>query len=319
MSLLSLKKTQGDDLVPILQTLPSCEDLDQFHQAFKSAVHPIVPICHLPSLERTLSTFWNNKVAGTSGDSLALILAVTYCGLVCINDKRYEDLATSIYNSYERLLVLLSFPSDVSKATIALLQSYLLMNTCRASQIEPLSSFGFLAPSVRIAQALKLNIERNSLLPIDREIQRRIWWHLIYMDVEAALASGLPTLIHEDDYTTLIPSELDETAIDENEFSSLPIAASYRKSSMMHALHGRWQWAVHIRTWRRKMRVTDLDFDKLEYIINDLSSEIPIGTNNEWPRSYLRLHSDRAICSAARFYLDGVSVGRIDCENRILR
>ena len=59
-----------------------------------------------------------------------------------------------------------------------------------------------------------MHLDKKTRNTIDLEIQRRLWWHLIYLDAEAALLTGLPILIHEDDYTTCMPSEADDSSID---------------------------------------------------------------------------------------------------------
>lgn len=316
MSRLNLGKLPGDDLLPILQSLPNREDCNRLYQAFKVRVHPIMPIFHLPSLEETMTEFWSDTTMTTSADTLTLILSVAYCGLVSINDKRYVNLTRSIFNSYERLLHLLSFPNDISKATVPLLQSYLIVNTCRASQVEPLSSFGFLSSAVRVAQALKFNLERKSLSTIEKEVQRRIWWHLVYMDVEAALVSGLPNLIHEDDYTTYMPCQLDDASITDTPdpvADALPVT-----SPMMIAMHGRWHWALQMRTWRKRDPTLE-EFQKFEKTVNNLLSKPAPVENDGWPHTYLRLHLSRAVCSAARGFLGGQLVNRINCEHKVLR
>jgi len=316
MSRLHLETLPGDDLLPILKSLPSPEDCNRLYQAFMSRVHPVVPICHLPSLEHTMTKFWSDATITTSADTLALILSVAYCGLVGTNDERSADFTRIIYNSYKQLLHILSFPDDISKATVPLLQSYLIVNTCRASQIEPLSSFGFLSSAVRVAQALKLNLERKSLSTVDKEVQRRIWWHLIYMDVEAALVSGLPNLIHEDDYTTLMPCQLDDASIADAQnlvADALPVT-----SPMMLAMHGRWHWALQMRIWRKR-KPTREESHKFEETVKDLLlKEAPVD-NDEWSHLYLQLHLSRAICSAARGFLAGQSVSRINCDHKVLR
>lgn len=316
MSRLNLADVPGDDLLLVLQSLPSREDYDRLYQAFKYRVHPLVPICHLPSLEQDILNFWNRGTMTASGDTLAIILSVTYCGLISINAEQHAHQARSIFDSYERLLRILSFPHDISKATVPLLQSYLLVNSCRASQIEPVSSFGFLSPAVRVAQALNLNLERQSLSSVVKEVQRRIWWHLIYMDVEAAIHSGLPNLIHDEDYTTLMPSQLDDFSI--TDAQSLAFEAVPVTSPMMLAVLGRWHWALQMRAWRKRRPINE-EFEEFERKTRVLLSQIAPGGDNEWSRAYLQLHLPRTICSAARGFLKEDSVATIKCDHMVLR
>lgn len=174
MSRLNLGDLSNDDLIPIYACLPTFEQCSRIFQAFKTSVHPIVPICHLPSLERILIQFWTDYTFDTSGDTLALLLSIIYTGSISSSDEQDATLAVSVYRSYEQLLHKMAFPTNMSKATIPLLQSFMLVHTCRASQVEVLSSFGFLSPAVRAAQSLKLHIERSSIQEIDCQIRRRI-------------------------------------------------------------------------------------------------------------------------------------------------
>ena len=152
MSELSLRTGPSQDLVDIMQSLPPHEDCWQLYQAFKFRVHPVVPILHLPTLERLIRDFWVDFPFSMHGDTLALLLAVTYCGLVSLVDEQYLNLSVSLYSSYERLVRSQDFPADITKSTLPRLQSYVLINTCRASQTEPLASLGFLPSAVRVAQ-----------------------------------------------------------------------------------------------------------------------------------------------------------------------
>ena len=315
MSQLSLSANANHELIDIMQSLPPHEDCWRLYQAFKVRVHPVVPIIHLPSLESLILEFWNDFPFAMHGDTLALLLAVTYCGLISLADDRYFDLSDSLYSSYEKLIQSYDFPSDFSKSTLPRLQSYVLISTCRASQTEPIASFGFLPSTIRIAQALKLHIESKSDNIIDLEIRRRLWWHLIYLDVEASLLSGLPNLIHSDDYTTEMPSELRDDVIGESSMHS----KDSTKSPMMSAMKSRYLWALQMRRWR-KIPPTDDELQRFEKTINDLRLGIPDTKQNDGPRAYVSLQIDRAICSSPRQMLQGgKAIGNISCDHHLIK
>ena len=316
MSQLTLGDLANEDVIPIFACLPAYEQCSQLFQTFKSRVHPVVPVCHLPSLENTLVRFWTDVTFTTTGDSLALLLSVVYAGSISSASKQNADLAVSIYTSYNLLLQKLAFPNDMAKATIPLLQSYLIVHSCRASQIEPLSSFGFLSPAVRVAQSLKLHLESRRMGNIDRQVKSRIWWHLIYLDVETSLISGLPVLIHEDDYTTKMPAKLDDVYIRDGMVDKTSENLAF--SSMMIAMHGRWHWALQMRIWRRR-KPTTAEFSAFKQTMADLSLECAESQEDPWAKSYLHLHNERAISSAARSFMDGKLVSEIFCDHEVLR
>lgn len=313
MSQLHLGSNVSQDLIDIMQSLPPHDDCWRLFQAFKFRVHPVVPILHLPTLERMILDFWKGFPFAMHGDTIALLLAVTYCGLVSLADERYFDLSKALYSSFERLMKAYDFPADFTKSTLPLLQSYVLVNTCRASQTEPIVSFGSLPSTVRVAQALKLHVERKSDGAINSELHRRLWWHLIYLDVEASLFSGLPNLIHEDDYTTKMPSEPYDEAI----CGVLNSAIREAKSPMMIAVTSRWHWARYMRKWRKRP-ANDMEFGLFEETINDLLSNIPDTQENRGPRAYVSLQLDRAICYKPQHFIREKSIKYIKCGDKVL-
>lgn len=313
MSQLSMGTNVSQDLIDIMQSLPPHDDCWRLYQAFKFRVHPVVPILHLPTLERMILEFWKDFPFSMHDDTIALLLAVTYCGLISLADERHFDLSKALYSSYERLMRSYEFPADFTKSTLPRLQSYVLVNTCRASQAEPIASFGFLPSTVRVAQALKLHVEGKSGSAITFELHRRLWWHLIYLDVEASLLSGLPNLIHKDDYTTKMPSEMYDEAIG----GVLDSAIREPKAPMMIAMKSRWYWALYMRKWR-KTPVNDTEFRLFEETINDLLSTIPDTQENRGPRTYVDLQLDRAICYKPQQFIREKSIKYVKCHHRVL-
>lgn len=316
MSQLNFGDLAAEDLLQVLANLPTYEHCNHLYEVFEACVHPVVPICHLPSLKRTLTGFWGNYTITASGDALALLLSVVYAGLISSSEERDIQVAMSVYKSYESLLHKLDFPHDVSKATVSLLQSYLLVNTCRASQVEFLRSFTFLPLAVRVAQFLKLHMESKSNGGVDAEVRRRIWWHLLYLDTEAALVSGLPILIHEDDYSTQMPCRLDDDSIVDK--LGMVACQFQAHSPMMISMRGRWQWVLRMRAWRRQ-KPNSGELSEFKQQITHLSGELDGTKADPWAASYLRLQYDRAIVSVARGFMNGKSITGVDCDHEVLR
>ncbi|KAL8827825.1 MAG: hypothetical protein Q9191_002946 [Dirinaria sp. TL-2023a] len=315
MSQLNLGDLASEDLFQILASLPTYEHCNHLYERFEACVHPVVPICHLPSLKRTLTGFWGEYTVTGSGDALSLLLSVVYAGLTSSSEERDIRVATSVYRSYEILLHKLDFPHDVTKSTVSLLQSYLIVNTCRASQIDFLRSFGFLPLAVRVAQSLKLHTESKASGGVDAEVRRRIWWHLLYLDTEAALVSGLPILIHEDDYTTQMPCRLnDDSIVDRFGMVTRQFQAH---SPMMISMRGRWHWVLRMRAWRRQ-KPTSGELSEFEQQITHLSAELDSTEADPWAAAYLRLQYDRGIVSVAQGFMNGKSITGVDCDHEVL-
>lgn len=74
----------------------------------------------------------------------------------------------------------------------------------------------FIGLSFRVAQMLRLNEDPShfkSLDPISAEVRRRIWWHVVHLDVSIAVASGLPPIIDLHCWNVQKPSELKDEYI----------------------------------------------------------------------------------------------------------
>ena len=53
----------------------------------------------------------------------------------------------------------------------------------------------------------------NSLDPVGAEVRRRLWWHVVHLDVSIAVASGLPPIIDLHCWDVQKPSELKDEYI----------------------------------------------------------------------------------------------------------
>ena len=179
-------------------------------------------------------------------------------------------------------------------ASIQLLQGYIIMNTYKASLLAPFAAFGFLPQVIRFAQSLRLHVEKKTGDIYEREVRRRIWWHLLFLDVESTVATGLPPIIHRGGYTTQLPSLLQDSEIQVTVDSSLAI---YYNSPMMIAMQGHYQWAQRMQTWFEKLPSKD-EVSHFKAAMENLISLIPERSSPEgdWARTYLKLQIDRAYC-----------------------
>jgi hypothetical protein len=259
-------------------------------------IQPIIPICHIPTLRREYEHFWANISPNYPLESCALLLAVLYTGAA--NSTSVEnDNCRTLLRLYEQIFSTIDFsayPARVNTASIQLLQGYIILNTFKASYLSPFSAYGFLPQTIRFAQTLRLHVDRKTGDDIELEVRRRIWWYLLFLDIESTVATGLPPIIHRSGYTTQLPSLLDDYAIPAS-LSSVPQPDTL--SPMMIAMHGHYEWARRIQSWSESLPSQDevLHFktliDSLIQLIVDIKT--PEG---EWARSSLKMQVDRAYC-----------------------
>ena len=250
-------------------------------------------------------------------DELALVLAVVYASLMCSSDSpELIVIAGHVLAAYERLIAVFDFPNDPSTTTIMLLQAHLMVTTVQTSKKELLSAHEQLPQLVRAAQFLCLHSLDDSSPDLDTEIMRWMWWHLIYLDVEAAIMTGLPTFIHHDSYSTTLPTE---TSIDPlSGISELVPGISISLSAMRSALIARLRWVARMQAWLKE-RPTLAEMDDLRKEMSEVVLSIPSTNATAWPRTYCSLLADRAICVLSQDLKkrNGVISGR--CEETTIR
>ncbi|KAL1969095.1 hypothetical protein VTN77DRAFT_349 [Rasamsonia byssochlamydoides] len=169
------------------------------------------------------------------------------------------------------------------------------MNTFRISQLASFSAYGFLPLAIRFAQSLRLHADQGIGNPIDLEVQRRLWWHLLFLDVESTIASGLHFIIRPDGYTTRLPSVISDAPSLEDSESLGHSGISPNMSPMMVAMQGHWLWATRMQTWFERMPHRD-EVTHFSHLIEQLMESIRDCEENEWPLTYLKLQIDRAYC-----------------------
>ncbi|KAK6524912.1 hypothetical protein TWF281_011806 [Arthrobotrys megalospora] len=223
---------QARQMAWFLRYLPLEHQSHALYKAFLSGVHPVVPLLHTPSFNRDYINFWKIKEHETTDDIhfsptfLPLLFAVLFTGALSISKRKFEEAFPDKEHSRNVItghlnraalgaLAITAFPRG---PTLSSLIAYLLIHTCRIREEEPLTSYSFVGVAMRAAQSAGLHREPSSfrgLNEVEREVRRRIWWHIIYLDVQAAIATGLPPLGGSDEsaFDTQMVSELKDEYI----------------------------------------------------------------------------------------------------------
>lgn len=276
--------------------MPSRETCQPFLENFIHSIHPIVPLCHTPTLRQLCEDFWATFSPSYSVEALALILSVLYTGAANSTVIDVQSCST-LLKFFDKTFGTIDFAGYHARnieASLQILQSYIIMNTFKSSHLAPYSAFGFLPETIRFAQSLRLHVEKTTGDPMDRETRRRIWWHLLFLDVESTIATGLPPIIHRSGYTTQLPSLLPDDTIPALIDS---LQTSRQISPIMIAIQGHCQWANRMQIWFEALPSPDevskfkAKIHNLLYLISD-----PDEPDNEWARMYLKMQIDRAYC-----------------------
>lgn len=309
--------------------LPSAELCETFFRNFLRTVHPIVPVCHAPTLEREYIKFWASLSSHTSAETLLLMLAILYTGShnVSGTEENSSAVLLQLYNEAQAQFNLTSYYIRDQHSALQLLQAHLIMKTYRANQLAPFAAFGFLPQAIRFGQMLKLHVEPRTIREEklsteadlgheDTEARRRTWYHLIFLDVESVIANGLPPIIRSDGYTTNLPFMFHDSKFAANSYEN----RSEDIDPMMVAMQGHYQWARHMQKWF-EILPTHTEVACFKTSIEQLLLLIPENclTENSWASTYLKIQIDRAYCMLGlRFWqLDRFSGTR--CQSEIVR
>ena len=198
-------------LPKLLEDLPSRHTSDQLYQSFVVSIHAILPLLYLHSFDEEYHRFWDwiengNRKGPPTGilaenpSFLPLLFAVLFGGSVsCPNEvlqSEFHHMPRSAVTSRlcevaMRTQSLVAFPRN---PTIYSLMSFLIVQNLLVREEEPLASCSYISVALRVAQAMGLHRDGSSfgLAPIEIEIRRRIWWHIIHTDVMTSIPSALP-------------------------------------------------------------------------------------------------------------------------------
>ncbi|KAJ5490653.1 hypothetical protein N7453_011478 [Penicillium expansum] len=194
----------------LLRSLPTKPVSDALLGTFFLAVWPLVPLLHPPSLQADYDEFWdwcrNSESAIPSAKLrddptfICLLFAVLYCGASAapaatwtypnLPGLQKETTATHLKSAYTTSL---SLCQHLEHPTLNTLVSTLLTTPFLDRPFEPMCSLVHVSTTVRIAQTMGLHREGiwSALSDVDKEIRRRIWWHIVWLDVQSSISTGL--------------------------------------------------------------------------------------------------------------------------------
>lgn len=228
-----IEKKNPCEVIPLLLTQllpkPQC---DALYKSFLFGVHPVVPLIHPPTFAKEYNAFWswfpenirdmpNAELLDNQG-LLPLLMSVLYAGSISMSSQAIteltgqtkEKITSTFYSATMNSLAATAFPRS---PTLSSLIAFLIVQTCLIREEEPLTSCSFVGMAMRVAQSMGLHRDGSlfGLNEVECEIRRRVWWHIVYLDVQGAIATGLPPLggSGEDLYDTKMVSELKDEFI----------------------------------------------------------------------------------------------------------
>ena len=204
-----LHHIDGPGLAALLATMPNKEICDFLLRSFLISVQPVHTLIHLPTFRTDYNNFWqwchnsdislpDNKLLGDP-TFLCLLFSILYCGATVSTPEIWttdelqglqktrivEDLRKT-YSASLKMCQHLRYP------TLSTLTSSLLAHSCTKPNTTYLEDIGFVNMIVRVAQSMGLHSDGScfGLDALNCEVRRRIWWHVVWLDVQTTALHG---------------------------------------------------------------------------------------------------------------------------------
>lgn len=196
-------------LLKLLPTRPVC---DVLLRSFLVGIRPIHPLIHVPTFRKNYDGFWHwcrNKTTLLPDEKLledptffALLFAVLYCGAIAappslwsataLQELNRDTLIEQLRSSHHTALRVCQ---HLRRPTFNTLVASLLGNSCAEPDDEQVERLAFVSMVVRMAQSMGLHRGGTAyhLDAVTLEMRRRVWWHIVWLDVQASAMNGLRT------------------------------------------------------------------------------------------------------------------------------
>lgn len=187
---------------------------------------------------------------------IPLLFSVLFCGAIAAPASFWSgaqplaglDIEKTIEQLRNGYLKGLLCCQDTTQPSINTLVASLLGRSCSKPHNEAFEDLSFINKMVRMAQSMGLHRTSGSATrdPVVREVQRRIWWHIVYLDTKSSLRWGSQTCcgIEGSQWNIQMVSEASDEAMSESQprfLASVPTPNSARTSIFMLLATGHYE------------------------------------------------------------------------------
>ncbi|KAL5335044.1 hypothetical protein BJX70DRAFT_333832 [Aspergillus crustosus] len=196
----------------VLKTIPAKSICDTLLEAFMSFVYPMYPLIDTVKFQAWYVDFWrwadeesqSAMIPATLLDDVTgncLLFAVLYAGAYVTPSSvwaqsvlRQENKDALVYGLKIAYMKTLSACDHINHPTISSIASELVTDPFMERELDSLSHGLFVSSIGRLAQSIGLHLE-STLSKVNERTQqhrRRIWDHIVWLDMQYSIASGLP-------------------------------------------------------------------------------------------------------------------------------
>jgi hypothetical protein len=221
----------------ILTYIPDRRRAMSYIENYLEIIERTHPLLHGPTFRHELRRFWVNPTAVDDGwlGQLLVMLALGYA--TSKGDLRgsaskdtEEEMTQKLLCGAETCLKSTSFLFAPTLTTLRTLSMMVLVKQTKAFSCFESDACGpLMSTIVRLAMSIGLHCDpqdEDSISPFDKEIRRRVWTTIVYMEIQTSLSTGMPLLLRSSDFDTQSPANIN----DEDLSPSVPQHISTRPS-----------------------------------------------------------------------------------------
>ncbi|OQD79625.1 hypothetical protein PENANT_c047G02290 [Penicillium antarcticum] len=282
----------------LLKTLPTRPVSNALLEVFFIAVWPICPLVDRFSLQKDYDDFWD--WCGRNDEALpsqkfiddptffCLLFAILYCGASAAPEAHWGSVQlqneckdTILQQLKTNYTASLSQSRHLEHPTINTLVSALLIGPFVDKHHEPMQNLVSISTTVRIAQSMGLHREAtwSALNHEAQETRRRIWWHIVWLDLQSSVSTGLPPCCGSDalDGVSVVASGVNDGAIISSEVLDLTSLFVIGRSESTRL---QWNIVFHLQSLQEMTtnKLSDLAMDakRLEQTLDTLIGQTAI-------------------------------------------
>ncbi|KAH8703016.1 fungal-specific transcription factor domain-containing protein [Talaromyces proteolyticus] len=204
-------------------------DLSRFHPPEQKALYlvmvyekniaPLVPILHWPTMRGFIIDTIEHKVPPNKNLE-CLVFAIYFAATTSLSPNQcYSNMGVTrdvILNGFRCAIQhAITRANILNTQSLELLQGVVLFLTAVRQVDDTKFVWSMTGLVVRISQGLGLHRDGSllGLMPFDTEMRRRLWWHIVLLDMRSSEEQGTDQQIFEGSYDTLFPSNVDDNDI----------------------------------------------------------------------------------------------------------
>jgi hypothetical protein len=201
-------------LANLVKQLPTKTVCDGLLRSFMISVRPVFPIIHRHSFIKSYENFFRFQMEDpdhvVSDDNLlddptqlSTIFAVLSCGARAAPPEFWNHQDMQSVDAIEIINRLTTISNNsiaasrgTSHPTLHTLTALVLGESCTVPQTAELGDSALIVMMAKIAQAMGLHRDHTNsgLDAITAELRRRLWWHVLFLDLHLSITLGSGTL-----------------------------------------------------------------------------------------------------------------------------